>query len=168
MEPNTELDQEFSSPEAQATSWDEVRRAIEDAQLFWISPCEPMAVPMSRRSAPSGCKKLSTSVLAQRSRKRSTCAPIPTPTLTTGSNTWAEGLDVVVEGQADRVTDHAMLQRLADAWSRKWDGSWQYEVGHGVFKHEAGEAIVFAVGPAKVLSLDKRTGAASRHRFPVR
>jgi hypothetical protein len=35
--------------------------------------------------------------------------------LTTGTNTWAQGLDVVVEGIAVRVTHPDALQRLADA-----------------------------------------------------
>jgi hypothetical protein len=33
--------------------------------------------------------------------------------LTTGCNRWNEGLDVVVEGEAVRVTDEEMLKRLA-------------------------------------------------------
>ena len=36
--------------------------------------------------------------------------------LTTGTNTWAAGLDVVVEGEAVRVADNARLQELADAY----------------------------------------------------
>jgi hypothetical protein len=34
--------------------------------------------------------------------------------LTTGSNAWVRGVDVVVEGTAARVTEPATLQRLAD------------------------------------------------------
>lgn len=37
----------------------------------------------------------------------------PRVALATGSNTWAQGLDVVVEGTATRVTDRPTLQRLA-------------------------------------------------------
>ena len=40
--------------------------------------------------------------------------------LTTGSNSMGEGLDVVVEGDAVRVTDHAMLERIADAFEAKY------------------------------------------------
>ena len=35
--PVTELDQRFSGPGAEATPWDDARRAIEKAEVFWIS-----------------------------------------------------------------------------------------------------------------------------------
>jgi hypothetical protein len=34
--PKTTLDERFSDPEASATSWDDARRALETAELFWI------------------------------------------------------------------------------------------------------------------------------------
>ncbi|MGH3812557.1 MAG: pyridoxamine 5'-phosphate oxidase family protein, partial [Pseudonocardiaceae bacterium] len=85
--------------------------------------------------------------------------------LTTGSNTWDHGLDVVVEGDAVRVTDDDTLKRLADAWRTKWDGRWQFEARAGAFHHEAGEALVYAVAPAKVLAFGKGTFTHTRHRF---
>jgi hypothetical protein len=51
----------------------------------------------------------------------------------TGCNRWDEGVDVVVEGDAVRVTDDAMLERLVEAWTSKWDGRWRYEVRDGAF-----------------------------------
>jgi len=47
--------------------------------------------------------------------------------VTTGCNSWDQGLDVVVEGDATRETDDGVLAQLAKAWSAKWDGRWQYE-----------------------------------------
>lgn len=87
--------------------------------------------------------------------------------LTTGCNDWQDGMDVVVEGEARRVADEARLRRPAHAWAKKRDGSWQFEVGNGVFQHDGGdgEGLVFEVAPAKVLSFSKDTGAATRHRF---
>ena len=54
-----------------------------------------------------------------------------------GCNRWKEGLDIVVEGEAVRVTDEVLLRQLADGWSSKYDGDWQYEVRDGAFHHEA-------------------------------
>jgi hypothetical protein len=42
--------------------------------------------------------------------------------LMTGCNRWDDGVDVVVEGDAVRVADDKMLERLAEAWTSKWDG----------------------------------------------
>jgi hypothetical protein len=88
--------------------------------------------------------------------------------LLTGCNSWDEGMDVVVEGDAVRVTDNAALSRLAEAWTAKWDGRWQYRVGDGYFVHEGGgEAQVFAVVPQKILSFAKGTFSHTRHKFPL-
>jgi predicted pyridoxine 5'-phosphate oxidase superfamily flavin-nucleotide-binding protein len=35
--PVTTLDERYSDPEAVATGWDETRRALDAAQVFWIS-----------------------------------------------------------------------------------------------------------------------------------
>jgi hypothetical protein len=96
----------------------------------------------------------------------------PHVVLTTGCNTWDRGLDVVVEGEARRVTDRATLQRLAAAWGsgrlgKRWDGSWRFDVTDDGFHHEAGgPALVFAVEPAKVLAVGKGTFSHTRHRPP--
>ena len=89
----------------------------------------------------------------------------PHVVITTGCNQWDRGLDVVVEGDAVRVTDDAELARLADAWRTKWDGQWQFDAHDGSFHHDGGEALVFAVTPAKVLAFGKGTFSHTRHRF---
>src|SRR5918998_659079 len=67
--------------------------------------------------------------------------------LATGGNTWAEGLDVVVEGVAVRVTDPAALQRLADAYEEKYGSAWHFDVGDGAFQTSEGTAAVFRIEP---------------------
>jgi len=46
--------------------------------------------------------------------------------LMTGCNQWVAGLDVVVEGDAVRVTDEPTLLGPAAAWATKWDGRWHF------------------------------------------
>lgn len=78
-----------------------------------------------------------------------------------------EGLDVVVEGDAVRVTAPAQLETLARAWATKWDGQWRFELGDGAFRHDGSDdpALVFAVRPTKVLAFGKGTFSHTRHRF---
>jgi hypothetical protein len=85
--------------------------------------------------------------------------------LMTGCNDWEHGLDVVVEGDAVRVTDDPLLGRLAAAWATKWDGQWRFEARDGAFQHESGTAVVFAVSPSKVLAFAKGNFGHTRHRF---
>lgn len=164
MQPITELDSRYSSPDAEATDWEVVRKALDDAELFWITTVRPDGRP---HVTPLVAVWLEAALHFATGADEQKAANLRTNSqviLTTGCSGWQEGLDLVVEGEAVRVTDDAMLQRLARAWTQKWDGSWQYEVQDGAFTHEAGEAIVFRVAPTKVLSFDKGTGAASRHR----
>ena len=83
----------------------------------------------------------------------------------TGCSGWKEGLDVMVEGDAVRVTDSEVLERLAEAWGRKWDGRWRFEARDGVLHHDQGPANVFAVRPTKVLAFGKGGFSHTRHRF---
>jgi len=167
MDPlKTELDERFSDPGASATPWEETRSAIEEAQLFWISTVRqdgrPHVTPLVAIWQ-SGALYFCTGPEEQ---KAVNLQGNPNVALTTGCNGWEQGFDVVVEGRADRVTEVAVLRDLANAWKRKWDGSWQFEVGEGGFRHgDDGVAYVFAVRPAKVLAFGKGGFSHTRYLF---
>jgi general stress protein 26 len=167
MEPVTELDEPFSDPGAVATPWAEVRDALESAQTFWVTTVRADGRP---HVTPLVAVWLDDSIYfctGSTEQKAVNLRTNENVVLTTGCNTWDEGLDVVVEGVASRVTEDAQLRRLAAAWAGKWDGRWQFDVGDGGFLHEGGTgaAYVFGVAPRKVLSFAKGTFAATRHRF---
>ena len=88
--------------------------------------------------------------------------------LTTGTNTWDRGLDVVVEGAAIRVTDASTLQRLADTYEAKYGSFWHFDVGDGGFDNDGRLAAVFRIEPAKVLAFAKEPHAQTRFRFGER
>lgn len=172
-EPITQLDERFSEPDTQPTSWASTREVLEAAQMAWIS-----TVRADGRSHVTplvavwleGAYHFSTGATEQ---KGINLASNPNVVLTTGCNQWDQGLDVVVEGQARRVTDRATLERLARAWATKWDGSWQYEVTDEGFSQpdptedpssaNTVHALVFAVEPTKVLAFGKRPFTHTRH-----
>ncbi len=87
--------------------------------------------------------------------------------LTTGTNTFKEGLDVVVEGSAVRVTDESLLQRLSGMWKAKLE--WPFDVVDGAFREVGSDshiAHVFAVAPTKVLAFGKGDPfSQTRYRF---
>jgi hypothetical protein len=85
--------------------------------------------------------------------------------LTTGNNTWARGLDVVVEGTAVRLSERDELQRLADAYEAKYGSVWHFDVGDGVFGEGEDAAAVFRIEPAKVLAFAKEPHAHTSFRF---
>ena len=85
--------------------------------------------------------------------------------LTTGTNHWKSGLDVVVEGGATRVTEVRLLGDLAERWLDKYEGDWRFDVRDGAFYHDAGIAHVFEVRPSKILAFAKGEFAQTRFRF---
>ena len=164
--PTTSLDSRFSDPAATPTPWDDAARVLETAELFWITTVRadgrPHVTPLVAvwlDGAIHFCAGAS-------EQKAVNLRTNPHVILTTGSNTWDHGLDVVVEGDAVQITDDDVLQRLAEAWRAKWDGRWHFEARDGAFHHEGGgEAQVYAVAPTKVLSFGKGTFSHTRHRF---
>src|SRR5580704_14678369 len=114
--PRTEHDARFSEPGAEATSWEETLEAIMEAELFWISTVRPDGRPHVTPLVAvwlDDALHFSTGPDEQKARN---LASNPRAALTTGANDWQSGLDVVVEGDAARVTDALQLDRLAAAW----------------------------------------------------
>ena len=89
----------------------------------------------------------------------------PRVVVTTGRNALREGLDVVVEGDAVRATDEALLHRVAAAFETKYGAEWHFDVRDGAFHHDPGTALVFAVAPATVFGFAKGDYAQTRYRF---
>src|SRR6202167_4181517 len=111
--PVTTFDEQYSDPAATATGWEETRRALEEAELFWVSSVRadgrPHVTPVVAVWA-EGAVWFSTGAGEQK------CVNLrgnPQVVMTTGCNSWDQGLDVVVEGDAVQVTDDIVLQRIA-------------------------------------------------------
>ena len=163
--PHTELDTRFSDPEAQPTSWEDTLAAIKQAELFWISTVRADGRPHVTPLVAVWLDDALHFSTGPGEQKALNLAANPQVALTTGANDWQSGLDVVVEGEALRVTDAQQLHRLAAAWAQKWDGRWRYEVAEDGFRHDVGTALVFAVHPDKVLAFTKGAFSHTRHRF---
>jgi general stress protein 26 len=166
-EPAAKLDTRFSDPAAEATPWPEVERVIEQAELYWLTTVRadgrPHVTPLIGAWF-DGAMHFTTGLEEQKARN---LEGNPAVALTTGSNAWAKGLDVVVEGRAARVTDNSALQGLADALEAKYGAVWRFDVGDGVFLHSGGKhsAAVFRIEQSKVLAFAKDPHAQTTYRF---
>ncbi len=164
-EPRTDQQPEFGDPDAPATSWADGQRRLEQAELYWITTVRPDGRPHvtpligvwvdGRWCFCTGATERKARNLEQNRQ----CA------VTTGDNALHGGLDVVLEGVAERVEDRASLARLADAYVAKYGEDWRFAVGDGVFTHEAGEALVFAVAPTTVFGFGKDPYSQTRWTF---
>ena len=163
---NEKLDRRFSDPEAEPTPWPETVRALERAELYWITTVRadgrPHVTPLIG-VVEDEVVYFCTGLEEQKGRNLEHNDRVA---LTTGSNRWASGLDVVVEGQAVRVTDDEALTGLADAWEAKYGSEWHWEVADGMFRHsDGGGAAVFRIEPAKVLAFAKDPHGQTTYRF---
>src|SRR4051812_36240546 len=168
-DPTAEIDSRFSDPEAGPTPWSDALHVLEHAELYWLTTVRtdgrPHVTPLIA-VAQDGAMHFCTGLREQKARN---LEHRPVVALTTGNNTWARGLDVVIEGTAIRVVDRDALQRLADALEEKYGSAWHFDVGDGVFVG-TGEnvAAVFRIDPAKVLAFAKDPHAQTRYRFSER
>ena len=160
--PTPHLDPRFSDPEAAPTSWSDACRALERADLSWISTVRRDGRPHVSPLVAIWLDDRLYFTTGATEQKAINLTANRQVVLTTGCNTWDRGLDVIVEGEAIRTTNATRLERLAVAWRHKWDGRWRYEVADGALHHEGGSALVFEVSPTKVLAFGKGTFTQTR------
>jgi nitroimidazol reductase NimA-like FMN-containing flavoprotein (pyridoxamine 5'-phosphate oxidase superfamily) len=165
-EPTTTLNALFSAPGATATSWDDARRTLETAELFWIGTVRADGRPHMTPLVAIWLDDVVHFCTGVTEQKAANLRRNQNVILMTGCNQWDGGMDVVVEGRAVRVVDQRTLQRLAEAWTRKWDGRWVYEPGPEGFQSDENESVlVFAVRPEKVFAFAKGNFSHTRHTF---
>lgn len=160
------LDRRYSDERAAPIPWADVERHLAEAEVSWISTVRPDGRPhvtplitVWRDDALHFCT-------GPDEQKAANLAGNAQVVLTTGCDRLDEGLDVVVEGEAVRVTDRATLRGLADAWVAKYGEGWRFDIGNEAFTHdEGGEAYVFAVAPAVVFAFAKDPHGQTRWRF---
>lgn len=166
--PVTRLDPRFSQPDAQPTSWEETARILAEAEIFQLGTVRRDGRPHATPLVAVWTGEALCFCCGEGEQKALNLAANPHVVLTTGSNRWTEGTEVVVEGEAAPVRDESTLRQLAELWTGKWDGRWQYEVGDGCFHHPGttDRVLVFAVAPDKVLAIAEGRFGQTTHRFP--
>jgi hypothetical protein len=163
--PETSIDLRYSSDNAQPTPWPDAVVHLQNAELFWVSTVRaggrPHVTPLigvwqdDAFYFSSGAEE----------QKSKNLAASPHCAVTTGSNRWNEGLDIVLLGDAIRVRDRQVLQRVADAHNAKYGTAWPAEVDDaGAFRMHGEEALVYELSPEQALGFGK-TGGFSQTRW---
>ncbi|MFJ7072806.1 pyridoxamine 5'-phosphate oxidase family protein [Streptomyces sp. NPDC098781] len=166
--PHTRLDTRYSDGTATATPWAEAEKRLAEAELFWISTVRPDGRPHVTPLPAVWSRGALHFCTGPEERKARNLALNPDVVLTTGTNTWDKGYDLVVEGEAVRITEDARLRELADAWEAKYGSFWHFDVRNGCFHHGAGQAYVFSVAPGTVFGFGKgEPFSQTRWRFTM-
>jgi general stress protein 26 len=166
MNPVTEYDGAFSEPGAEATPWETVDKALWDAEMFWLSTVRRTGAPHVTPLPVIWHSGVLYFCTGNKEQKTVNLLQNPNCVITTGNNSLRSGMDVVVEGVAERVLDHDLLVELAAIWKSKLD--WDYTVGEDAYDDGMGHiGYVFGVAPVKVLSFHKSPYVQTRYRFTV-
>jgi hypothetical protein len=166
-EPAVTLDTDYSDANATATPWADAATQLDKAEIFWLSTVRPDGRPHVTPLIVvwlDGALHFCTGAHERKARNIEQNAQV---VLTTGRNSMHEdGLDVVVEGEAVRVTDGDRLGRIA-AYEAKYGPDWHFDVQDGAFHGQEGNvALVFAVAPTTAFGFGKgSTFSQTRWRF---
>ena len=151
--PITTLDTRYSEDQAEALPWPKALVLLEQAGLFWVSSVRldgrPHVTPVVAVWMDDSLY-FSSGTEEQKSRNLGTN---PHCAVTTGCNTWDEGVDIVLHGEVEIVRDLSKLQRLADAFLAKYGSDWAFEVeDDGTFR---GPSLVYQLKPTQALGFGK-------------
>jgi general stress protein 26 len=153
-QPKATLDKQYSSETATARAWEEGRSLLEKAEIYWLTTVRADGRPNVSPLAAIWLDGAIHFCTGEHERKALNIASNRQCAITTGCNAMNEGFDIVIEGDAIRVLDREMLQRIADAYGAKYAG-WGLTVGEGVLLGEDGDTLVFEIVPVKAFGFGK-------------
>ncbi|MET9374987.1 pyridoxamine 5'-phosphate oxidase family protein [Streptomyces sp. NPDC002992] len=155
MAPETTLDPRFSDPKAQPAPWSEATVRLAEAEVYWLTTVRPDGRPHVTPLIAVWSEGALHFCTGPEERKARNLAENQEVVLTTGSASLGEGLDLVVEGTAVRVTDEGRLRALARVYVEKYGPDWRFDVRDGAFVGDGGTALVFAVAPRTAFGFAK-------------
>jgi general stress protein 26 len=165
--PRVDVDPRFSSPGAAPTPWSDARALLDDAKVYWLSTVRPDGRPHVTPMAGVWVDDALFFTTGEHERKAMNLAENTNCVVTTGSSAF-DGLDVVVEGEAVRVTDEALLRHLAVAYTVKYNDFFGFEVRDGALRAAGADdkGLAFELRTTKAFAFTKgEVFSQTRYRF---
>ena len=139
--PRADFDSRYSDPQASATAWQDAREVLATTELVvahhgparWTPAQHSVDHCLVRRRCP----------LLYRTGGTQAQEPRCQPVRRAGGRPerLADGLDVVLEGEAIRVLNREELADLAEAWVAKYGEEWRFDVAADGFRHSSDEGV---------------------------
>jgi len=143
-EPTTTVDPDFSSKDAAPMACKDARTRLGAAEVFWVSTVRPDGRPHVTPLIAVWLDDALFFATGESERKAKNLAWNSHCILTTACNGLAEGLDLVVEGDARRVTDDTFHHRDV---------------------HEGAAALVYELTPRKAFGFFRKGAEYSQNRW---
>jgi nitroimidazol reductase NimA-like FMN-containing flavoprotein (pyridoxamine 5'-phosphate oxidase superfamily) len=170
--PVTDLDSRFSSAGATALPWTAAEEQLQKAGVYLVATVRPNGRPHVVPLIAVWLEGALYFCTGEDEQKAKNIAKNAQVVISTGSNAFSEGLDIVLEGKAVELNDEAKLGLVADAYLAKYGDGWRFTVRDGRFSPDIGppdagevRVPVFEVTPTKVLGFrraDPRAGGPWR------
>jgi nitroimidazol reductase NimA-like FMN-containing flavoprotein (pyridoxamine 5'-phosphate oxidase superfamily) len=148
------------------TTWAEARRRLEEADTYWLATVRPDGRPHVMPVLAGWLDDALHFSTGATSRKGKNLARDSHCVITVGNHV----LDLVVEGEAVKVSDEAKLQRVADMYASKY--AWHVTVRDGAFYADGAPTAgpppyeVYEVTPTLAFGFGKdESFSATRWRF---
>src|SRR5262245_3615821 len=119
------LDSRFSEA-TEPVAWSTVDDALASAELYWLTTVRSDRRPHVTPLVGVWLGESFVFCTGPEEQKARNLGHGTAVAVTTGVNTWQDGLDVVVEGHAERVTGRARLTEMADRYREKYSGEWDF------------------------------------------
>ena len=167
LDPVTDLGA-FSSADAVSTAWARGRKDLQDARVYWLTTVRPEGRPHVTPLLGIWFDGALYFCTGPSERKAKNLAQNAHCVLTTGCN-GLDGLDVVVEGDAAKVSDPTELASVADTYESKYgrhltapEGTW-FGLGDAIRR---GAALLYRVAPSTAFGFGKgQPYSQTRWRF---
>jgi general stress protein 26 len=148
----TKLNSRYSSVGAAMTPWFDAQNSLDEARIFWLATVRPDGQPHVTPLFSVWVDEALYFGTGEGERKAKNLAGNARCVILTGCNT-DDGLDVVVEGVAVRITDEAKLRRVARKYASKYN--WHYTVRDEALFGVGGKSLVFEVQPSTAFGFGK-------------
>ena len=164
--PPGEVDPRFSDEGAKPTPWPEGITRLDDAKTYWLSTVRRDGRPHVTTIAGVVIDETVHFTTGKAEQKAVNLRTNPNVVVTAGTSVF-EGLDVVVEGVAERVRDAARLEVVAAAYQAKYPDFFRFFVRDGAMHipESDDEVLVFAVRATKAFGFGKSPFSQTRWRF---
>ncbi len=150
------VDSRFSTPDASAPDWVDVDSALSAAEIYWITTVRADGCPHVTPLIGAWLDDTFYFCTGEEEQKAVNLRANDHVVISTGNNDYHHGFDLVIEGDAVRATDQALLERIVAVFKAKYD--WAFEARDGaLFEPLEGAqvALVFGVAPKKILGFSR-------------
>jgi general stress protein 26 len=165
LDPVATIDTRFSADDETAVAWAVAEPQLAAAEIYWLATLRhgrgPHVTPLIAVWF-DGTLWFCTGPAEQKAVNLAADAHC---SLTSGTNRIDSGLDIVVEGVAEVVSDEAVLRSVANLYREKYGEDWAFSVQDGAFFGGGGRALVFRVRPRVAFGFSKGSFSQTRWRF---